>query len=239
MATSHRTGALGSAGGEGDARRVSPSAERNKGFIAAVLLERLPPAPEPVRVLEVASGTGQHAAHMAEALGPRCVWQPTELDDGSFESVKAWAADAPPGTILPPVAVDVMPFADAELGAAAAAAQREALPEELRGDGADLVLNCNMIHISPWACTAGLFALAAEVLRPDGLCVLYGPFRVNGEMVESNQNFDLSLKSRDPAWGIRDLEAVEAEAQRFGFALAETVEMPANNLVVLFKRSQP
>ncbi|WP_295549302.1 DUF938 domain-containing protein [uncultured Pseudacidovorax sp.] len=194
---------------------TSPAAERNKGPILAELLRLLP-----VRghMLEVAAGTGQHAAHFAAAL-PDWRWLPTEPDAALLPAIAVRTANMP--QVLAPVALDV----------------REAWP--VAPASLDDVYCANMIHISPWDCTAGLMRGAGRALQPGGLLVLYGPYVVDGEpLAPSNAAFDADLRRRDPAWGLRDLAAVQAEAAKAGLAGVERVSMPANNLLVVFRRER-
>ena len=200
----------------------SPSAARNAGPLAAALGPLLPRSS---RVLEVASGTGEHAARLC-ASRPDVIWQPSDPDAASRASIAAWAEDVPGSGVLSPLDLDVT-----ALGWAAAA-----------GGPYDLLFCANMIHIAPWAATEGLFREAGRALgSPDapsatGRVALYGPFSRRGAMVDSNRAFDASLKARDPAWGVRDLDdAVQPLAARCGWALARVTEMPANNLFVVFE----
>lgn len=195
-----------------DPRRSAPSALRNRDPILAVLRPRLPAAGV---VLEVASGTGEHVAHLARAL-PGLDWQPTEPLPEGRASIDAWAADLP--NIRPALPLDVA-GGDWPAGPVAA------------------VLCINMIHIAPWAAAEGLFAGAGRVLPPGGLLALYGPFRRGQRPLEpGNAAFDADLRGRDPAWGLREVAAVEALGADNGFAAPELVEMPANNLMLLFRR---
>ncbi|KAA2242229.1 DUF938 domain-containing protein [Salinarimonas soli] len=193
----------------------SPSVQRNREPILAVLRGVLPPTG---LVLEVASGTGEHAVHLAGAL-PGLRWQPTDADPAALRSIAAHRARAGLPNLLPPIPLDAA----------------GAWPADLR---ADAVVSINMIHIAPWAATHGLMAGAAAVLPPGGVLYLYGPFREDGvATAESNEAFDLDLRARDPAWGLRDLDAVAGLAERHGLALAERIAMPANNLSVVFRRA--
>lgn len=197
-----------------DPRRFSPSAARNRGPILAVLRRVLP---RRGLVLEIASGTGEHAAHIAAAL-PHLDWQPTERDDAMFASIVAHAVDVPAGNILPPLPLDV-------------AASDWPLAH------ADAIVCINMIHIAPWRASEGLMAGAARVLAPDGVLYLYGPYRIDGRhTADSNAAFDVSLRAQNPDWGVRDLGDLTALAARHGLALAETVPMPANNLSVVLRK---
>lgn len=194
-------------------KQHAPAAERNREPLLAVLRRVLPQHPG-AQVLELASGTGQHALHFAGAL-PHLRWQPTDADADARASIAAWRAEAGLDNLLPPLFLDV----------------REPWPVA----AADAIFCANMIHISPWTCTLALLAGAAAVLPPGSPLVLYGPYRRGGaHTAPSNAAFDASLRARDPSWGVRDLEVVVAEAR--GFTLDEVVEMPANNLTVVLRR---
>lgn len=190
-------------------RQFSPAAERNRDPILAVLRRVLPASG---RVLEVAAGTGQHAAWFAAHL-PGLTWCPTEPDAAGRASVAAWCEGL--ANVEAPVALDVTgPWAVGPV---------------------DAIYCANMVHISPWAATLGLVAGAAACLPAGAPLVLYGPFVRDGvETADSNLAFDASLRARDPAWGLRRLEAVVAAA--VGFGLAEVVELPANNVIVVLRR---
>ncbi|VWB11357.1 SAM-dependent methyltransferase [Burkholderia pseudomultivorans] len=196
------------------ARLSAPAAERNRGPILDVLRRVLPTSG---RVLEIASGTGQHVVYFAHAL-PALRWQPSDPDAQARRSVAAWIAHAGVANVDAPLAFDVR---DATWPAAPF----------------DAIVCINMIHISPWACTEALFAGAARVLRPGGVLFLYGPYRREGRhTAPSNEAFDAQLRSRDPSWGVRDLETVVALGLDRGLDCIEVVEMPANNLGVAFRR---
>jgi SAM-dependent methyltransferase len=196
-------------------KRHAPATARNRAPILDVLRPRLP---ADGLVLEVASGSGEHAVHFAANL-PRLMFQPSDPDEEALASIDAWAATGALANIRPAVALD--------------AAARSWPVEE-----ADAVLCCNMIHIAPWSAAVGLVAGAARVLPDDGLLYLYGPYRRDGaHTAPSNEAFDRDLRRRNPAWGIRDLEAVTGLAEAHGFAPPEVIDMPANNLSVIFRRS--
>jgi SAM-dependent methyltransferase len=197
-----------------DGRLVSPSADRNKTPIADVL-DRL--LPETGEVLEISSGVGQHIVHFARRM-PRLVWQPTERDAACLRSIAAWSeAEALPN-VRPPLFLDV--FDDVWPAARA-----------------DAIVCLNMIHIAPWSATQALLRGARRTLRAGGLLVLYGPFRRDGaHIAESNAEFDRQLQARDPQWGIRNLEDVGRAAAAKGLASGEIHQMPANNLVVSFRK---
>lgn len=198
-----------------DARKFAPAAARNRAAILDVLGPRLPSRG---RLLEIASGSGEHTMHFA-AAHPAVTFQPSDPDPTNRASIEAWAAHLG----LPNVkrALDI----DATATFAPVTA-------------ADVVVSINIIHIAPWNATVGLVRNAATVLTAGGLLFLYGPYRRNGaHTAPSNEAFDQSLKASDPAWGVRDLEAVIALAEDAGFDPPEVVEMPANNLSVMFRRA--
>lgn len=195
-----------------DPRLSFPATARNRDAIADVLTPHLENA---ARVLEVASGSGQHIAHMAP-LFPHVTWQPSDPDALHRASIAAWTAGMT--NVLAPLALD----------ATAAAWDVEAC---------DMVFCANMIHIAPWAACLGLFARTAEALNPDGCFILYGPFMEDGRHnAESNARFDASLKARDPDWGIRDLSVLKGLAAGHGLAFEGRAAMPANNFTVFFRR---
>mmetsp|Transcript_33723 Transcript_33723/g.34352 ORF Transcript_33723/g.34352 Transcript_33723/m.34352 type:complete len:237 (-) Transcript_33723:114-824(-) len=175
-----------------------------------------------VRLLEVASGTGEHAGYFAENI-PSLIIQPTEPNTEMHSSISAWS-EGHSIRVASPIALDVLDYQS-----------NEPLPEPLE-TSFDLVLCINMMHISPWETTSALFQIASRCLRPGGYVFLYGPYREHGTMVESNQQFDKSLRGRDPSWGIRDRESVEETGARAGFTLYQRVEMPSNNLSLIFTK---
>jgi SAM-dependent methyltransferase len=196
-------------------KRSAPATERNRDPIASVLEEVLP---ERGTVVEVASGTGEHAAFFARRF-PALRWQPTDPDLEALESIRAWSDEASLANLLEPLRLD---------------ASAEAWPVS----SADALLCVNMVHISPWAATEGLMRGAGRVLPGGAPLVLYGPYRRAGvATAASNEAFDSSLKARNPEWGLRELDAVEAEAERHGLRLERVFEMPANNLTIVFRRS--
>lgn len=199
-----------------DEERLSWGApERNKGPLLAELQRLLP---EGAEVLEIASGTGQHAAWFARHL-PSVRWWPSDLSEEHVRSIAAWRRHVGLDNLHAPVRLDVLHQ-----------------PWPVRN--LDAVFCANMIHIAPWAVTPGLLDGAGQVLKPGGLLVLYGPFLRDGvETASSNVAFDRSLRERDPTWGIRRLEQVEAEATGRNLTLFEVIEMPANNLTVVFQRT--
>jgi cyclopropane fatty-acyl-phospholipid synthase-like methyltransferase len=198
-----------------DLRRYALSALRNRGPIADVLAEHLPSAG---LVLEAASGTGEHVCHFAERF-PGLQFQPSDPDPGARASVAAWIAATGLRNVRKPLGLDVSvgPWPEGPF---------------------DAVISINMIHISPWNACLGLLEGAAESLTADGFLFLYGPFlRAGVQTAFSNEAFDADLRARNPAWGLRDLDEVAEHASEQGLMLAELVEMPANNLSVIFRRA--
>jgi SAM-dependent methyltransferase len=193
----------------------SPAADRNKAPVLEVLRQLLPAS---ARVLEIASGTGQHAAHFAAAQ-PGWQWQPTDADEGSVPGIAARCAGL--ANVLPPLRLDVL-----------------ASPWPAALGRFDAIYCANMLHISPWAtCAALMQGASRHLVEGAGLLIVYGPFIVEGEpTVESNLAFDASLRARDSSWGLRRLAEVEAEAHRAGLALQRRFDMPANNLTLVFGR---
>lgn len=197
-----------------DHRRSAPHVARNAGPIAGVLAEVLP---ERGLALEIASGTGEHALHFAQAF-PKLLWQPSDPEPAALRSIEAWRAEAGLFNLLPPVSLD---------------ARAADWPVER----ADAILCINMIHISPWSATLGLMRGAARLLGAGAPLYLYGPYRqAEVEIAPSNEAFDADLRVRDPDWGLRDLADVVAEAEAQGFALEGVTPMPANNLSVVLRK---
>ena len=195
-------------------KRHAPATLRNRDAILAVLRAALPSTG---RVLEVASGSGEHAMHFAAAL-PALDWQPRDPDPVALASIEAWRGEAGLPNLRAPMLLDAA--ADWPI------------------DRADAILCINMTHISPWDATVGLFTQGARLLPKGAPLVLYGPyFQADVAPAASNVEFDASLRARDPRWGIRALEDVGALATAQGFALDRVQAMPANNLTLIFRRS--
>jgi SAM-dependent methyltransferase len=193
-------------------KRHAPASERNREPILEVLRRVLPARG---LVVEIASGTGQHAVHVAAAL-PGITWQPTDLDPDALTSIAAWREEAGLANLRAPVALDVTapvwPF-----------------------DAADAIVCINMIHIAPWAASVALLDGAGRLLPAGGVLYTYGPYRFDGVTAPSNEAFDRSLRERDPAWGVRDVRDLRAAAAARGLTLDEVVAMPANNHSLVFR----
>lgn len=197
-----------------DRRLEYPATMRNRDVILDVLRGVLPASG---LVLEIASGSGEHVVHFARAF-PDLTFQPSDPEDVALQSIAAWTQDSGAANVLPPLVLD-------------AASDRWPI------DSADAILCINMIHISPWRATEGLIRGAAKLLSAGAPLYLYGPYRrADVTTAPSNEAFDASLKSRNPEWGLRDLEAVAELALAEGFSEPLITEMPANNLSVVFRR---
>jgi len=198
-------------------KQFSPSAARNTEPILAAVRPRLSASG---RALEVASGTGQHIVAFADAF-PGLDWTPSDPDPMARASIAAHVAEAGLANLHPPLHLDV---------------SDPAWPEAVE-PGFDIIVAINLLHISPWAATLGLISGAGRRLTPEGRLCIYGPFARGGDYLsESNVRFDASLRYRDPSWGVRDVDNVAAAAQGQGLDLAEVVEMPANNLMLMLER---
>jgi len=209
-----------------------PAPERNKGPILDILLQELSGSRS---VLEISSGTGQHAVHFARNL-PHLTWQPTDIDPDNLASIEAWRVETMLDNLLAPKHLDVLrrPWSVGRV---------------------DAVFNANMIHIAPWACAEGLLRGASEALRAgsqdgddDGAAhdsaahgaklILYGPYKIGGRhTAPSNAEFDAGLRARDSSWGVRELDDVVALAAAVGLSLSSRTPMPANNQLLVFERS--
>ncbi|WP_293794881.1 DUF938 domain-containing protein [uncultured Bosea sp.] len=198
-----------------DPRLRAPSAQRNRDAILAVLSDMLPPSG---LVLEIASGSGEHAVHFASAL-PGLTFQPSDPSPDAVTSIAAWTTESGLANILPPLILD-------------------AAASDWPVARADAILCINMIHIAPWTAAEGLFRQAGRLLKSGQPFYLYGPYRRPDRPLEpSNAAFDESLRSRDPAWGLRDLDALAALGATNGFEAPEIIEMPANNLSLIFRKN--
>jgi hypothetical protein len=205
-----------------DARQYAPATQRNREFILEVLLQVLPTSGT---ILEVASGTGEHAVFFAPRLSPR-QWLPSDQNPQLLASIHAWTEQCPADNLYPPIELD-------------ASVPIWAVEKDTSLDSSIVaIVNINMIHISPWSTCLGLMAGAGRILPAGGILYLYGPYKQNGEhTAPSNAAFDQSLKAQNPEWGVRNLEDVIAAANAEGLQLQATYQMPANNLSVVFQRS--
>ena len=201
-----------------DARQCSPSAARNRGPILDVLTRVLP---KKGIVLEIGSGTGEHASTLPRLL-PGLIWLPSDPDAGSRLSIEAWIATEGLANVRAPVALDV----------------RRGI-WGVEGDAPlDAMVSLNMVHIAPWEAALGLLAGAGRLLGPYGVLFLYGPFMLGGtHTAASNAAFDADLKRRDPRWGVRDVDDLVREGALRGLELREVVKMPANNLSLVFVKA--
>jgi hypothetical protein len=201
-----------------DARQYAPATQRNREPILEVLLRVLPPSGN---ILEIASGTGEHAIFLAPRLSPR-QWIPSDSNPLAIASINAWREYCLADNLHPPLEIDV----------------RESIWSiEEKNISVDAIANINMIHISPWSACLGLMAGANRLLSSGGILYLYGPFKRDGEhTAPSNFAFDESLRAQNPEWGVRNLEEVVMVANAQGLSLLEIAQMPANNLSVVFQR---
>jgi SAM-dependent methyltransferase len=202
-----------------DARRHAPATARNRASILAVLARVLP---REGWVLELGSGTGEHAAWLAPRLAP-LEWQPSDIDAELLASIEAYVAGSGAANLRQPLKLNA---ADPEWHSAFA------------DDPPAAIVSINMIHIAPWRVAESLFAGAGRLLAGDGIVYLYGPFSMGGRhTAPSNAAFDAHLRAENPQWGVRDVDDVAELAARHGLRLEERVAMPANNLSLVFRRS--
>jgi SAM-dependent methyltransferase len=212
-----------------DARQYAPATQRNREPILEILLQVLPPTGT---VLEVSSGTGEHAIFFAPRLYPR-QWIPSDPNPIAQDSIAAWRKHYPADNLFAPIALDVH---DPIWGI-----EQDERPEplsnwDIQRDPIMAIVNINMIHIAPWSACLGLMAGAGRILPPGGVLYLYGPFKLGGQhTAPSNEIFDFSLRTQNPEWGVRDLNDVVGVAQAHNLSLIKTYEMPANNLSVVFQ----
>jgi Protein of unknown function (DUF938) len=208
-----------------DLRRYAPATERNREPILAVLQQVLPPTGT---ILEISSGTGEHGIFMAPLLAPRD-WLPSDPNPDARASIAAWQKFAPCDNIYPPIDLDA---SSAEWSIESGSVTIGDLTQQ----PITAIVNINMIHIAPKSAYLGLFAGAQRILPIGGILYLYGPFKQGGvHTAPSNAAFDTSLRSQNPEWGVRDLEAITTVAQSYNLALQKVYPMPANNLSVVFQ----
>ena len=217
---------------QSDPRQYSSATERNRQPILEVLKQVLPSKEDAVgTVLEIASGTGQHAVYFAPRLS-HLYWLPSEPQAAGRASIQAWRETIPAKNLLPPLNLDV--------SLQQWPVEEDPIQTQLAQLNSPIcaVVNINMIHIAPWKMCEHLMAGAQRVLPKEGVLYLYGPYKRSGEQIAlSNEAFDQMLRDRDASWGIRDLEAVIEVAKQHKLQLSTVVEMPANNLSVVFTRT--
>jgi hypothetical protein len=195
-----------------DVKRHAPATERNRDVIGETLARVLP---ADGLVLEVASGTGEHAVHFAKRF-PGLIWQPSDADPIAIASINAWRADTKLVNVRPAMQLDAS--ADWPIS------------------HADAVICINMTHISPWAATLGLLRNAARVMPPSAVLFIYGPYNQHGvPLADSNAAFDISLRRQNPEWGLRYVDDIVEEADKIGLRLDQVIAMPANNLSLIFR----
>lgn len=218
-------------------RKKLYAASKNKDPILQILKPRLEAllvkderTIQPIHVLEVASGTGEHASYFLENISsPHLVYQCTEYDESMTESITAWIEETRKNTasklLNPIIPLDISNW-------------QQHIPQiAFSASTIDAMICINMIHISPWICTVNLFSFASHYLRDSNSFLLtYGPYSVNGEMVESNHAFDRSLKERNVFWGVRDVEEIKKVAAEVGIILYEMIPMPSNNYCLIWKK---
>jgi hypothetical protein len=209
-----------------DARQYAPATERNREPILEVLLQVLPKSGT---ILEIASGTGEHAVFFAPRLKD-CLWLPTDVNPQLRASIIAWTEHNLCDNVSAPLELDVRE--------PVWAVENDAF-DWLNSKPIVAIVNINMIHISPWSACLGLMAAAGRILKAGGIVYLYGPFKQNGEhTAASNAAFDEYLRSENPEWGVRNLDDVVAVASAQNLTLKQIYQMPANNLSVVFERSR-
>ncbi len=202
----------------------APAFHRNKQPMLEVLIPLL--GTDDKQVLEIASGSGQHGPFFTRAL-ENLVWWPSDISDDALKSINAWRAHLTANTVQAPQLVDVT-----------ASQWRNGAPFASWPEKFDAIVSMNMIHIAPYVATTGLIEGAAKRLDDNGLLIFYGPFKRGGEhTAESNEKFEQWLKSHNPDWGVRDMEEIVEIAASNGLNHQQTIEMPANNLVVVFRQS--
>lgn len=201
-----------------DRRRTAPAVARNRDPILEILRARLE---LPCRVLEVASGTGEHGAYFCSSMRG-LEWQPSDVDPVNLSSIQAWRESTEPSQLLAPVRFDLLAALD---------------PLPFPAESFDAGFCANLIHIAPWQVCERLMVVMQRLLKPAAPLILYGPYRINGvHTAPSNEQFEHWLQGLDPAYGVRDLESVRAEGALNGLQLEETIPMPSNNFCLVFRK---
>ncbi len=204
--------------------QYAPATQRNREAILEVLLQVLPPSGT---ILEIASGTGEHAIFFAPRLSPR-KWLPSDPNPQARSSIAAWSASYPSANLYPPIDLNaITPIWPVE---------KDIYRDQLNNSPITGIVNINMIHISPWSATLGLMKGASRILPKGGILYLYEPFMKDGKhTAPSNEAFDQTLRAQNSEWGVRDLDDVVSIANKYGFTMLESYQMPANNLSVVFQ----
>lgn len=211
-------------------RLKNPSADRNCQPILEKLLLILDRTEDGLKLLEISSGTGQHISHFAKHF-PNIKFYPSELDASMFGSINAFIQSMP--NVCRPMAIDIRtPFGKWDWNVTG-------LPANGVNGTFDYIININMMHISPWECSEGLFKNASGLLKSNGLIITYGPYALNGILLpESNINFDRYLRSTNAAWGVRDIRDLKQLGDTYGIVLKQTYNMPANNKLCVWKKEK-
>lgn len=210
-------------------KHINPAAERNKGPILDILKKYILPPESPsedlnFKLLEISSGSGQHVTHFAPHF-PWVTFQPSEIDESSLGSIVAYVQESKCNNIKPPIYLDVTQSFKIWDGG------------RITDSSQNYILNINMIHISPYACTKGLFANAGAILRSGGILFTYGPYAFDGQISpESNVRFDAMLRQEDPEWGLKDVQDLTKLAAEANMKLENVHEMPANNHILVWRK---
>lgn len=217
-----------------------PAAKRNSEPILNVLQTVLDGKRPGLKLLEISSGSGQHTAYFAPHF-PNITFQPSEYDANLLESIQCWKEDTQTDNICSPMQINVlMPYTQWGANPSQSGPYLNGRQNSDFNDMTsqlDYILNINMIHISPFECTEGLFRNAASLLKTNGVLITYGPYGVDGKITpQSNVDFDRSLRSNDARWGVRDLTMLGEFCRQFGFELEKFVDMPANNKTCVWRK---
>lgn len=217
-----------------------PAAQRNSGPILKVLQTVVDQNRPNLKLLEISSGSGQHTAYFAPHF-PNITFQPSEYDTSLLESIQGWADDSPGKNICSPLHIDItLPYTKWGINPSSSGPYLNGDHNEhfmYLANQLDYILNINMIHISPFECTKGLFQNSSDLLKTNGLLITYGPYGIDGKITpQSNVDFDRSLRRSDPRWGVRDLAMLSEFCKQFGFELQKYVDMPANNKTCIWKK---
>ncbi|ROT64366.1 hypothetical protein C7M84_017710 [Penaeus vannamei] len=211
-----------------EAKLVIKAPENNKDPIFQVLEKVIPEkfgSDSGLTALEISSGSGQHVSYFARKF-PSISWQPSDIEDKYIKSIKCYIEDDKCENVKEPVIIDISkPLSE--------------WASPIAEKSINMMVNINMVHISPWACTEGLFAAAGKLLKPGGILITYGPYSIHGEITpESNVNFNASLKEQNFEWGLRDVDELEKEAKKNGLVFDAMFDMPANNKTLVWQKNE-